>query len=164
MPSILAQGQGAALPVRTGSAGDPSGTRLGPMRAPLLTVLLALPALAGDPPPTARIQAEAKRVEGGYAKLAVLCDQAGNRLAGSPGLERAILLAQDMLRKEGLKVWTEPVKVPHWVRGRESAAIVGPVPHRIRPRLAGESAQRPQALACRRRVADNPQSRMIRAI
>lgn len=114
------------------------------MRAPLLTVLLALPALAGDPPPTARIQAEAKRVEGGYAKLAVLCDQAGNRLAGSPGLERAIVLAQDMLRKEGLKVWTEPVKVPHWVRGRESAAIVGPVPHRIGMLGLGNSVGTPK--------------------
>ncbi|HTS75884.1 MAG TPA: M20/M25/M40 family metallo-hydrolase [Bryobacteraceae bacterium] len=63
----------------------------------------------------------------GYAKLEYLCDRIGNRLSGSESLERAIEWARDTMQRDGLSnVRTIPVKVPHWVRGTESARLVEP--------------------------------------
>lgn len=63
----------------------------------------------------------------GYSKLAYLCDRIGNRLSGSPSLDRAIQWAQEQMKRDGLSnVRTIPVKVPHWVRGAESAHLVAP--------------------------------------
>jgi carboxypeptidase Q len=63
----------------------------------------------------------------GYAKLEYLCDRIGNRLSGSESLERAIAWARDTMQRDGLSnVRTIPVKVPHWVRGTESARLVEP--------------------------------------
>ncbi|HJV89674.1 MAG TPA: M20/M25/M40 family metallo-hydrolase [Holophagaceae bacterium] len=118
------------------------------MRRPLAALSLAVLPLAAQAPAGTetreRITQEARTSGAAYTKLAVLCDQAGNRLAGSPGLERAIQLTQAMLGKEGLKVWTEPVKVPHWVRGRESASILKPFPVRIGMLGLGNSVGTPK--------------------
>jgi hypothetical protein len=66
--------------------------------------------------------------QGGYEKLSYLCDRIGNRLAGSPSLDKAIQWAADQMKRDGLvNVSTPRVKVPHWVRGNESASIVEPV-------------------------------------
>ncbi len=116
------------------------------MRRSIAALSLAMLPLAGQTPAEVRDRIAQEARDGGaaYAKLAALCDQAGNRLAGSPGLERAIVLSQEMLRQEGLKVWTEPVKVPKWVRGRESASILSPVPHRIGMLGLGNSVGTPK--------------------
>ena len=64
----------------------------------------------------------------GYAKLAYLCDHIGNRLSGSPGLEKAIAWAAEQMKRDGLQHVTTPrVKVPHWLRGAEHASIIEPV-------------------------------------
>src|SRR5208283_4214635 len=66
--------------------------------------------------------------DGGWKKLAYLCDRIGHRIAGSASLERAIEWAAAEMRREGLEnVQTPPVKVPHWVRGAESARLVAPL-------------------------------------
>ncbi len=66
--------------------------------------------------------------QGGMDKLSYLCDRIGNRLSGSPGLEKAIAWAAAQMKDDGLSnVVTPRVKVPHWVRGNESAALVEPV-------------------------------------
>ena len=66
----------------------------------------------------------------GYARLAELCDRIGNRLSGSAALERAVEWSAVEMRSAGLENVTKlPVKVRHWVRGREQAAIVDPVEH-----------------------------------
>src|SRR5258706_15871183 len=63
----------------------------------------------------------------GYAKLAYLCDRIGNRLSGTESLERAIKWSEEEMKRDGLSnVRTIPVKVPHWVRGAESARLVAP--------------------------------------
>ena len=63
----------------------------------------------------------------GYAKLAYLCDRIGNRLSGSESLNRAIKWAVETMKRDGLSnVRTIPVKVPHWVRGAESAMLIAP--------------------------------------
>ena len=64
---------------------------------------------------------------GGYDKLAYLTTRIGNRLSGSPGLERAVAWVAEQMKADGLEnVRTQPVKVPHWVRGSESARVVKP--------------------------------------
>lgn len=64
----------------------------------------------------------------GMEQLTYLCDRIGNRLSGSPALEKAIVWAAAQMKADGLvNVVTPPVKVPHWVRGNESAAVVEPV-------------------------------------
>jgi len=50
----------------------------------------------------------------------------GHRLSGSSGLERAIDWAFERMEREELHVQKLPVKVPHWVRGEESARLVAP--------------------------------------
>ena len=87
---------------------------------------------AGPPPPSERLQAEAYRTHGAYEDLAWLCDRIGHRLSGSPQLDQAIDWAQTRLKAAGLvNVHAEPVLVPHWVRGQESAQLLLPAPHRI---------------------------------
>src|SRR5260370_8127211 len=64
---------------------------------------------------------------GGIDKLSYLCDRIGNRLSGSPGLEKAIVWAAAQMKTDGLvNVVTPRVKTTHWVRGNESASITDP--------------------------------------
>src|SRR5579864_1047916 len=65
---------------------------------------------------------------GGMDKLSYLCDRIGNRLSGSPALEKAIAWAAAQMKQDGMvNVDTPAVRVPHWVRGNESASLVEPV-------------------------------------
>ena len=64
----------------------------------------------------------------GYNRLAYLCYRIGNRLSGSAGLEKAVAWSAAEMKAAGLSnVQTIPVKVPHWVRGSESARMLAPV-------------------------------------
>ena len=64
----------------------------------------------------------------GYHRLADLCYRIGSRLDGSPGLEKAVVWSVDTMKAAGLSnVRAIPTKIPHWVRGAESARIVAPV-------------------------------------
>jgi carboxypeptidase Q len=72
---------------------------------------------------------EAMSSQFAWDRLAELTDTFGNRFSGSRNLELAIEWAAEEMRKDGLEnVRLEPVMVPRWVRGRESAEIVSPVP------------------------------------
>ena len=69
---------------------------------------------------------------GAMEKLTYLCDRIGNRLSGSASLDQAIAWSAAQMKKDGLEnVVTPLVKVPHWVRGAESASIVDPVKRRL---------------------------------
>lgn len=62
-----------------------------------------------------------------YLRLGTMVDRFGHRISGSPQLEATIdwLLAE--MRRDGLQnVHGEPVMVPHWVRGAESAELLAP--------------------------------------
>jgi carboxypeptidase Q len=75
----------------------------------------------------ARLIAAALADTTGFRRLAYLTDTFGHRLSGSASLEATIDWALGEMRKDGLqKVRGEPVMVPHWVRGAESAALVAP--------------------------------------
>ncbi|XP_033836291.1 carboxypeptidase Q-like [Periophthalmus magnuspinnatus] len=61
-----------------------------------------------------------------YSRLADFTDKIGNRVSGSKNLEMAINYMYKAMMLDGLDVHLEPVKVPHWVRGKESAEMVQP--------------------------------------
>jgi hypothetical protein len=64
----------------------------------------------------------------GYDRLAYLCYRIGNRLSGSASLGRAVAWSAEQMKAAGLSnVRTIPVKVPHWVRGAESARMLLPL-------------------------------------
>jgi hypothetical protein len=82
---------------------------------------------------------------GGYEKLAYLTTRIGNRLSGSASLERAVAWFTEQMKADGLdSVRNQPVKVPHWVRGRESAEIVSPVQRRLDMLGLGRSVATPK--------------------
>jgi carboxypeptidase Q len=67
-----------------------------------------------------------------WQRLAELTDTYGSRLSGSANLERAIEWAIETMKADGLEnVRAEPVLVPTWVRGHESAEIVDPPRHPV---------------------------------
>ncbi len=75
-----------------------------------------------------RLIAAAEADTEGYGRLQYLCDHIGKRLSGSEPLTRATAWAAEAMRQAGLEnVTMQPVMVPHWVRGAESAALVAPV-------------------------------------
>ena len=80
----------------------------------------------------------------GYAKLTYLCDRIGNRLSGSASLDKAVAWSVEQMKRDGLvNVKTIPVKVPHWIRGRESAKIVAPFERPLRMLGLGMSVGTP---------------------
>ena len=100
--------------------------------------LLPVLGIAGDPKDSdiaTRYGAAANQIidaalhdDHGYARLVALCDHIGNRLSGSESLLHAVKWSAEEMKKAGLtNVVTPPVMVPHWVRGKESGAIVAPV-------------------------------------
>jgi carboxypeptidase Q len=104
-----------------------------------IPLLLLTPATQAETPPgwlaqyrepAARLIGEAVSDTFSWRRLAVLTDTIGNRLSGTPQLERAIQWASDEMKRDGLEnVHTEKVMVPRWVRGHESAEIVEPARH-----------------------------------
>jgi hypothetical protein len=92
-----------------------------------------MPAVAG--PLAAKYKVDADRIltaamtdNDGYADLTYLCDHVGKRLSGTPQLNTAVAWGADLMKKAGFEnVQVQPVMVPRWVRGSESAALVGPV-------------------------------------
>lgn len=59
-----------------------------------------------------------------YRELAHLTQNIGARPTGSPQATAAAQYVAEELRHLGLDVHLEPVTVPHWVRGAETAALV----------------------------------------
>jgi len=108
----------------------------------LASVLLVLggaagPLLADDVPawlaeyrgPAQRLSEAARADDFAWQRLAELTDTFGPRLSGSPALEAALAWAAEQMKADGLEnVRLEPVMVPHWVRGAESARLVEPFP------------------------------------
>jgi carboxypeptidase Q len=73
----------------------------------------------------ARIKTTALADDYAYHQLAHLTENIGARPTGSPQATAAADYVADELRKLGLEVHLEEVKVPHWVRGAETAELVG---------------------------------------
>lgn len=88
------------------------------------TALVGAPSLRED---AARLIRAATADDFAWQRLAALTDTFPGRLSGSENLARAIDWAVETMKADGFEnVRKEPVMVPRWVRGRESAAIVAP--------------------------------------
>lgn len=59
-----------------------------------------------------------------YRQTAYLTDNIGPRPVGSVQAQAAVQYVADELRRLGLEVQLEKVKVPHWIRGAETAELV----------------------------------------
>ncbi|XP_042528841.1 carboxypeptidase Q [Dipodomys spectabilis] len=67
-----------------------------------------------------------------YERLSFFIDTVGPRLSGSKNLDRAIEIMYKNLQQNGLdSVHLEPVKIPHWERGEESAVMLVPRLHKM---------------------------------
>jgi carboxypeptidase Q len=78
-------------------------------------------------PATDRIIAAALADSAAWNRLAKLTDTFGPRLSGSQNLEQAIDWILAEMKRDGLQnVRGEPVMVPRWVRGQESATLISP--------------------------------------
>jgi len=78
-------------------------------------------------PAADRIVAAALADSAAWHRVARLTDTFGHRLSGSRSLENAIDWILAEMRRDGLEnVRGEPIMVPHWVRGEESATLVRP--------------------------------------
>ncbi len=102
----------------------------------LLTAIAPIDAQTGSDTPTleARYRDAATRIinaalsdSAAFAKLTELSDRFGHRFSGSESLERALDWILEGMNSDGLEnVHSEPVMVPHWVRGEESAELIEP--------------------------------------
>ena len=69
-----------------------------------------------------------------------LTTEIGQRLAGTEAHKRAVVWAEARLKAAGLEnVHTEPFSFPAWIRGAESAEIVGSVPQHLAVTALGGS-------------------------
>lgn len=117
---------------------------------PLLIVPDAAPAAAGELEPAA-LEARARRLferalEDGQAivHLRDLIAAAPRRLAGSDGAMAAVAFAMARLRAVGCdRVVADPVLVPKWVRGVETAAVIAPSAQPLRIAALGGSIATP---------------------
>jgi hypothetical protein len=71
-----------------------------------------------------RLQQAALASDYAYRQVAHLCNNIGPRLSGSPQAEHAVSYVAQQMRQLGLDVKLEPVRVPRWVRGEETGALV----------------------------------------
>src|SRR5262249_57961018 len=80
----------------------------------------------------ARIAEANRSGDAAFKRVAALTDLFGPRMTGSPALERAIVWARDAFAADHQEnVALEPVRVPIWQRGKETAEIVTPAPRRL---------------------------------
>lgn len=72
-----------------------------------------------------RIFQECLKNNTAYDNLRVLCKQVGHRLSGSEGSKKAVIWGEAALRAAGAdSVWLQPVKVPHWERGKPESVTM----------------------------------------
>ncbi|MES3025546.1 MAG: M20/M25/M40 family metallo-hydrolase [Pseudomonadota bacterium] len=77
-----------------------------------------------DPAALAKVRDTALSSNYAYERLSDMTDLIGPRLSGSAGAAAAVEQVAEAMRKLGARVTLQPVKVPHWVRGIETGALV----------------------------------------
>lgn len=71
------------------------------------------------------VQEFALRSDYSLKQVRYLSNNIGPRLAGSPQAQRAVEYVAEEMRRLGLKVRLQEIKVKHWVRGEEKGEIIG---------------------------------------
>jgi hypothetical protein len=113
---------------------------------PVIALLLTLIATSAFAQSTAdAIIAKELQSSRSYETLSHLTDDIGARLTGSAGAAKAVKWATQQFREWGISVTNEPVRVPHWVRGREEAHLVSPANQNIVLTAIGGSVATPAA-------------------
>jgi len=93
-----------------------------------------------------RLIAAATADQFAWNRLAELSDTFGPRLSGSKNLQMALQWAAAKMKEDGFDdVHIDPVKVPVWVRGRESLEVVDPAPRPLVMIGLGGSVATPEA-------------------
>ncbi|WP_332876331.1 M20/M25/M40 family metallo-hydrolase [Massilia sp. S19_KUP03_FR1] len=99
-----------------------------PLVIAVASSLVSLSAFAAAPAneaaALAQVRDAAMKSDYAYTRLEEMTDLIGPRLSGSVGAAAAVTQVAEAMRKLGAKVTLQPVKVPHWVRGAESAELV----------------------------------------
>ncbi len=119
--------------------------------APSARAQAAPPARSGDIATAYRAPADsliraATADSSAYRRLGRLVDTFGPRLSGTASLEAAIDWILDAMKADGLEnVRGEPVMVPRWVRGAESAELVKPRAAKLAMMGLGGSVATPKA-------------------
>src|SRR5437868_3989724 len=124
------------------------------MRRPLLLALILAACAAPKPKtvtspetpsPATQLRDAVLKGSRAHELTRELADRIGPRLAGSPGDARAVAWAKGAMENLGLRdVRTEPVKVPHWVRGVETAQVLTPAPQPLTVTAIGGSISTPE--------------------
>jgi len=97
---------------------------LGLLAAALFASAAQAASPGNNPAALAKIRDAALQSDYAWERMADMTDLIGPRLSGSPGAAAAVTQVAEAMRKLGAKVTLQPVKVPHWVRGQESAELV----------------------------------------
>jgi carboxypeptidase Q len=71
-----------------------------------------------------RVQEFALKSDYALRQTAFMTNNIGPRLSGSPQAARAVEYVADQMRRLGLEVRLQELKVPHWVRGEEKGELV----------------------------------------
>jgi len=109
-----------------------------------------------------KIKAAALADDYAYLQVAHLTENIGPRPSGSPQARAAVDYVAGQMRSIGLDVQLEEVKVPHWVRGAETATLIeypGQVPGStqkiILTALGGSTSTPPDGLSAEVVVVNN---------
>ncbi len=137
--------------VASAPSAQPPARPLPSASAPAPNPALAAPAQPALSPAASSYADAARRIreaslanDGAFQKLSYLTDQIGARLSGSVALEHALVWAKDTLIADGHeRVALEPVRVPHWVRGAQSATLLTPVARELSVLTLGGSVATP---------------------
>ena len=115
-----------------------------PAPSPPATCSLAAQSAAAIPDAVRDLQHSILSAHGAADAVESLTTEVGSRLAGSPGDKLAVAWALKTMRERGLSsVHAEPVKVPVWQRGVETASLVSPIPHALAVTALGWSGATP---------------------
>ncbi|HEY2509765.1 MAG TPA: M20/M25/M40 family metallo-hydrolase, partial [Polyangiaceae bacterium] len=110
------------------------------------TSLASTPAAPAAPLPeeVRELQRSVLAGHGALDAVSSLTTEVGARLAGSPADKLAVAWALRTMKERGLSnVHAEPVKVPVWQRGVETASIVAPLHHTLAVTALGWSGATP---------------------
>lgn len=108
------------------------------------------------------IRDKAMQSDFAYEELRHLTDNIGPRLSGSPQAQKAVEWVAEEMKKLGAEVTLEKAKVPHWVRGTETAEVIawpgqaaGTKQKIVLTALGGSVATPPEGLTADVVVVDN---------
>jgi Zn-dependent M28 family amino/carboxypeptidase len=136
IPAHLAAGLAACLLTVTAHAAEPRSTSEQRSSAEPLTDAALVEARA--------LRERALADDTAYELTRSLTTEVGPRLAGTPGDTRAVEWATAKLKALGFSnVRTEPVTVPHWIRGEAHAEITAPWPQTLAVAALGGSVGTP---------------------